>query len=54
MGCMCNRRTYIKSNIISPKDKKIENLISDNINETNSISNIKFNNYIEKKKKFRK
>ena len=47
---MCNRRTYIKSNIISPKDKKIENLISDNINETNSISNIKFNNYIEKKK----
>ena len=50
---MCNRRTYIKSNVIS-KNNKFDNIISENFNETNSISKIKQNNDIIKKKKFRK
>ena len=46
---MCNRRTYIKSNVIS-KNNKFDNIISENFNETNSMSKIKQNNDIIKKK----
>ena len=47
---MCNRRTFIKSNIVSRNSNKFENLITENINETNSMSKIKHNNYILKPK----